>query len=145
MEQKAAAIRGYSRLGKILSERDMTVADLGRLLDRRRVRVNPKTLYRLGDPTAAIERLDMAVAGEICKALTIDLSTLVSFETVRPGLHKLSPARQRRLDVLLDRQSEGKLSGREQSELVDLVEEAERLTLQNARLLSRARHATLRT
>lgn len=141
MEERVIPLRAYSRLGKILAGRNMTVADLGRLLGRRKIQLNPKTLYRLSDPTAPIERLDMAVAGEVCEALKIDLSELVSFEAARPSLSRLTPSHQRRLDALLERQSEGTLGGRERQELASLVEEAEQLTLRNAKLLARARHA----
>jgi len=146
MEETADTLRCYSRLRTILSERKMTVAELGRALGRRGLRVNVKTLYRLTDPTAPIERLDMAVAGEICKALEVDLSHLVSFEAARrdAGLRRISPARQRRLDALLKRQAEGRLTVHDRRELSDLVEEAERLTLQNARTLARARQAAVR-
>ena len=146
MEEKAPSLHCYSQLRKILSERDLAVADLHRALGRRGVRVNVKTLYRLVDPTAPIERLDMAVAGEICAALRIDLSRLVSFDAARRdvGLQTIAPARQRRLDALLERQAEGTLSVRERGELSGLVEEAERLTLRNARTLARARHAAAR-
>jgi hypothetical protein len=125
----------------------MTVADLERALARRGMKVNVKTLYRLTDPTAPIERLDMAVAGEICKALGIDLSHLVAFEAARrdAGLQRFAPGRQHRLDQLLERQAEERLTGQEQKELADLVEEAERLTLRNARTLARARRAAVRT
>jgi len=147
MEEKATSLRCYSRLTNILSERKMTVADLGRALCRRGIRVNPKTLYRLTDPTAAIERLDMAVAGEICKALEIEISLLVSFESGRrdAGLQRLALARQRRLDILLERQAEGRLAAGEEKELASLVQEAEQLTLRNARTLARSRHASART
>lgn len=143
MEERAPAIRCYSRLSNILSERKMTVADLARELGRRDVHINLKTLYRLTDPIAAIERLDMGVAGEICKVLRIDLSVLVSFEASRrdTGFKKLPPGRQRRLDALLDHQSTSELSVREKKDLAELVREAEELTLHNARTLARARHA----
>ena len=146
MEEKAASLRCYSRLSNLLSERKTTVADLARALARRGVRINLKTLYRLTDPTAPIGRLDMAIAGEICRALEIDLTLLVSFEAGRrdAGLQRLSLARQRRLDALLDRQAEGGLGVREKKELSHLVREAEELTLRNARTLARARHAVAR-
>jgi DNA-binding Xre family transcriptional regulator len=147
MEEKVTSLRCYSRLTNILSERKMTAADLGRALGRQGIRVNPKTLYRLTDPTTPIERLDMAVAGEICKALEIEISMLVSFESGRrnTGLQRLALTRQRRLDVLLERQAEGRLEAREDKELADLVREAELLTLRNARTLARSRHAASRT
>lgn len=147
MEERATSLRCYSRLSNILSERKMNVADLSRALARREVRVNLKTLYRLTNPTATIERLDMAVAGEVCKVLGIDLSHLVTFEAARrdAGLQKLPLSKQRRLDTLLDHQSSGVLGAREKKELEDLVREAEELTLRNARTLARARHAVSRT
>jgi len=147
VEEKVKSLRCYSRLANILSERKMTVADLGRAFGRRGTRVNPKTLYRLTDPTAPIERLDMAVAGEICKALEIEISMLVSFESGRrdTGLQRLALAKQRRLDALLERQAEGRVAAREEKELASLVREAEQLTLRNARTLARSRHAAART
>jgi len=141
-EERAVPLRAYSRLGKILADRKMSVADLGRRLGRRGARLNPKTLYRLSDPTVPIERLDMAVAGEVCEVLQVDLSELVSFEAARPSLERLTVSQQRRLDALLERQSQGALGDRERRELAHLVDEAERLTLRNAKLLARARHAT---
>ena len=147
MEARATALTCYARLSNLLSERGMTVADLSRSLARRGTQVNLKTLYRLTDPTAPIERLDMVVAGEICKVLGIDLSLLVSFEAGRreAGLQRLSSPRQRRLDVLLDRQAAGRLRAPEQTELSELVKEAEALTLRNARTLARSRQAAVRT
>ncbi len=146
MEEKARPISCYSRLWKILSDRRMSVADLDRAIARKGAKVNPKTLYRLADPTAPIERLDTVIAGLICDILNVDLSHLLSFEAVREGaaLQRLSSARQRRLDALLDRQAEGRLQAGERRELAALVEEAERMTLRNARALARARKAAVR-
>ena len=141
MERTAGRLVCYSRLGNILSDREMTVAEFHRGLARRGVRVNLKTLYRLADPTAPIERLDMTVAAEICKALEVSLSDVVTFEAGRRdvGLRKLPAAQQRRLDALLERNAETGLSRQERKELSHLVKEAERLTLRNARMLARAR------
>jgi len=141
MEEKATPLRCYSRLRQILSQRKMTVMELRRALARKGVRVDPKTLYRLTDPTAEIERLDTQIAGSICTVLGVDLARLLEFESERRkiGLRRLTGLRQRRLDALLERQAAGRLTGRERAELEGLVEEAERLTLANARVLSRAR------
>jgi len=146
MEEKARPISCYSRLWQILSERQMTVADLDRAITRKGVKLNPKTLYRMADPTAPIERLDTVVAGLICEILGVDLSHLLSFEAVRRGasLQRLSPAKQRRLDTLLEHQAEGRLGAGDRRELTALVEEAERLTLKNARALAKARQAAAR-
>jgi hypothetical protein len=147
VEEKVRPLQCYSRLHRLLFEREMTVASLERTLRRRGVRVNLKTLYRLADPTTHIERLDTAVAGLICDILGVELSQLLSFEAVRRGaaLQRLSPASQRRLDQLLERQSGGRLPEGDRRDLARLVDEAERLTLQNARALARARKATART
>lgn len=52
------------------------------------------------------------------------------------GLLHLSARRQRRLDDLMAKNSNGDLTGSEQRELHDLVRETEALTLANARALA---------
>jgi hypothetical protein len=53
-----------------------------------------------------------------------------------PKLKKFSPSKQRRMDALLDKQSEGTISPTERERLKQLVAEAERLMVENAKLLS---------
>jgi hypothetical protein len=144
MEEKAPPLKCYSMLRRLLFEKRMTVADLQRVLAKRGFRVNVKTLYRLADPTAMVERLDTEVAGRLCEALKVDLSRLLAFESVRDeiGLRRLPPVRQRRLDRLLEKQAKGRLGRKERGTLQALVEEAERLTVSNAKMLARARAAT---
>jgi len=48
----------------------------------------------------------------------------------------LSPKKQQRLDLLLDRANEGKLTSQQSQELNQLIEEAQLLTLRKARLLA---------
>lgn len=141
MGEPAIRLRCYSRLRRILCERGITVAELARLLAKRGTSVNIKTLYRLADPTVQIERLEMTVTAGVCEVLGIDLSALLTFEAFRreAGLRRLSSISQKRLDVLLRKQAEGRISAREARELRDRVDEAERLTLENARKLARAR------
>jgi len=55
---------------------------------------------------------------------------------VPPKLQKLSPAKHRRLDQLLDKNSEGKISARERALLDQLVTEAEELMVANAKRLA---------
>ena len=53
-----------------------------------------------------------------------------------PKLRKFPAAKQRRLDELLEKNSEGTISGNERRRLEHLVEEAEELMVANARLLA---------
>jgi vacuolar-type H+-ATPase subunit H len=50
----------------------------------------------------------------------------------------LSPKKQKRLDLLLDRANEGKLTPQQSQELEQLIEEAQLLTIRKARLLADA-------
>ena len=54
-----------------------------------------------------------------------------------PRIEKLPAAKQRRLDQLLDKNSEGTITPQEKSRLEKLVAEAERLTVANAKRLAR--------
>jgi hypothetical protein len=146
MEVKASPLLCYSRLQAVLVERGMNVADLHRRLARHGVRVNLKTLYRLTDPLSPIERLDMGVAGAICRALEAELARLFVFEAPRAGarLQRLHTTDQRQLDALLEKQAGAGLSKREDRELKALVDKAERLTRANARMLARARRSPAR-
>jgi hypothetical protein len=50
-------------------------------------------------------------------------------------VQKFDPKKQRRLDLLMDKNNEGELTSAERSELVTLVRAAEKLMLENARAL----------
>jgi hypothetical protein len=54
---------------------------------------------------------------------------------VPPKLKKFPAAKQRRLDELLEKNSEGNITGREKARLEQLVAEAEQLMVANAKLL----------
>jgi hypothetical protein len=54
-----------------------------------------------------------------------------------PKLKKLSVAKQRQLDELLDKNSEGTISASETMRLKELVAEAEELSVANAKLLAK--------
>ena len=56
---------------------------------------------------------------------------------VPPKLKKFPAAKQRRLDELLEKNSEGNITGREKARLKQLVAEAEQLMVANAKLLAR--------
>jgi len=53
-----------------------------------------------------------------------------------PKLKKFPPAKQRRMDELLDKQSEGIISPAERARLQQLVAEAEQLMVENGKLLA---------
>ena len=57
-----------------------------------------------------------------------------------PKLQKFPAARQRRLDQLLDKNSEGTITRKEKGTLEQLVAEAERLMVANAKRLAEFAH-----
>jgi hypothetical protein len=130
-------IMAYSRLHEVLAERSLTVPELHRRLQQRKVKVNIKSLYRLNDAQRPLARLDLRVAGAICQLCDVTLADLVDFSGEAGKLEKLSAEKQRRLDVLMRKNNEGKLSKREQAELERLVRETQEITLHNARILAR--------
>lgn len=129
-------IVAYSRLPKILAERRLSVPELHRRLQQENQAVNIKSLYRLNDPRQPLARLDLRVAGAICQLCEVTLADLVDFSGQGAKLATLPSAKQERLDVLMDRSNEGKLSRKEQRELQDLVRETQEITLHNARILA---------
>jgi hypothetical protein len=128
-------VQAYSHLNRVLGDRRLTVPELHRRMQRRGLRVNLKSLYRLSKEQP-LDRLDLRVAGAICLVCDIPLSDLIVFETSGPKLRRLAAAKQKRLDQLMARNNEGTLSRAEQEELRALVREAERMTLDNARTLA---------
>jgi hypothetical protein len=57
--------------------------------------------------------------------------------TLPPKVKRLAAAKQRRLDELLEKNSEGTIAPAEKARLEQLVAEAEQLMVKNARLLAR--------
>jgi hypothetical protein len=130
-------IMAYSRLQQVLAERSLTVPELHRRLQQRKIKVNIKSLYRLNDAQQPLARLDLRVAGAICQLCDVTLADLVDFSGEAGKLEKISTEKQRRLDALMRKNNEGKLSKREQGELEQLVRETQQITLHNARILAR--------
>lgn len=58
-------------------------------------------------------------------------------KTLAPKIEKLPSAKQKRLDELLDKNSEGVITAIEKAKLEHLVAEAERLMVANAKRLAR--------
>jgi len=131
--------QAYSRLKRLLSERNITVPELQKRIQQRGMHVNLKSLYRLSREHQPLARLDLRVAGAICQVCEVPLSELITFETPKGTLHRLAVAKQTRLDTLMAKHNEGQLTGGEHEELQALVHEAEEMTLANARILARQR------
>ena len=132
-------VQAYSRLKRVLDARKMTVPELHRRIERDGMSVNLKSLYRLSKEHQTLERLDLRVAGAICQVCDVPLSELITFETSKRRLQRFSPAKQKRLDVLMAKNNEGQLTKTESEELQALVREAEEMTLANAQVLARQR------
>jgi hypothetical protein len=129
-------VRAYSQLKRLLGEQKLTVPELHRRMRRQGLRVNLKSLYRLQNDRQPLERLDLRVAGAICQVCRVPLSELIAFTPRKEKLRRLPAARQKRLDALMAKNSEGRMTRAEQDELRGLVREAEEITLANARILA---------
>lgn len=123
----------FSRLGRILKARKMTVADLQERLERAGMRSHRKQLARLQEENEPLGRLDLRLAATICEVCRVPLSNLIVF---RNPLRTFSRAKQKRLDELMSANSQGILTESERGELESLVGEAQAMTLHNARVLA---------
>jgi hypothetical protein len=115
----------YPRLGVLLDERNLTVAELARRLrERFGLEVNLKTLYRLAQD-APVQRADLEIAGAAAALLGVGLDDLFAVEAVPVGgdslPEALSSEQSRRLAALFALRAERALSGEEQAELDALV------------------------
>ena len=126
----------FSRLRRVLSEQNISVPELHRRINKRGMRVNLKSLYRLAHDLEPLARLDLRVAGAVCQVCQVPLSELIAFAPEKPRLQRLSAAKQKRLDALMTKNNDGKLTRAEHEELRGLVREAEEIALANARILA---------
>jgi hypothetical protein len=133
-------VQAYSRLKRVLDEQNSTVPELHRRMREQGLRINLKSLYRLRNDRQPLERLDLRVAGAICQVLDLPLSELIVFEAPRRKLRRLVSAKQKRLDALMAKSNDGRLTNVEAQELRTLVREAEEVMLDNARQLAEQRH-----
>jgi len=136
MKEEKTMLVAYSRLRKILDERRLSVPELHRRLQQQDRGVNIKSLYRLNDAQQPLTRLDLRVAGAICQLCDVTLADLVDFSAQGAKLATLAAEKQDRLDMLMDKNNQGRLSRKEQRELQDLVRETQDITLHNARILA---------
>ena len=124
----------YSRLASILARQNLSVLALQRTLEEAGVPVNIKSLYRLAED-GPLQKIDLRIAAAICKVCAVSLGELISFEKPPSQLHRLSAKAQARLDELMTRNNEGKLTAAGRREFLALADEAHQLSLANARLL----------
>jgi DNA-binding Xre family transcriptional regulator len=129
-------IVAYSRLKRILAERRLSVPELHRRLQKQDQGVNIKSLYRLNDARQPLARLDLRVAGAICQLCDVTLADLVDFSAHGARLAAIAAEKQDRLDLLMDKNNQGKLTRSERRELQDLVRETQEISLRNARILA---------
>ena len=129
----------HSHLKHLLEQQRVSIPELQRKMRSQGLEVSVKSLYRLQNDRHPVERLDMRVAGAICQVCAVPLSAWIVFEAETPALHRLISEKQSRLDALMARSNAGSLTPTEREELAHLVQEAEEITLANARLLTRQR------
>ncbi|HZQ98069.1 MAG TPA: helix-turn-helix transcriptional regulator [Chloroflexota bacterium] len=114
----------YPRLGELLQERKLTVAELQRQIESRyALPVDRKTLYRLTyhEP---VRRAELDVAAAVAAVLNVGLDDLFEVEAnpVTEELLDLTPEEASRMAELLDAQARRQLDGVERAELDGLVD-----------------------
>jgi hypothetical protein len=124
----------WSNLGMLLAERNVSVLALYKRLEKNGVSVNLKSLYRLA-ASLPLQKIDVRIVKGVCLVLGIDLSELIQLDKPKLSLSKLDPAAQTRIASLLDKGNRGTITKREKAELERLIEEAQKISLHNARVL----------
>ena len=113
---------------------NLSVLDLQKTLQKRGVSVNVKSLYRLAEP-APLWKIDTRIVNAICQTFDLELGDLIQLEKPTKELKRLAAERQQRLDALMQKNNAGELTRAERAELTRLVEESQRISRQNARVL----------
>jgi DNA-binding Xre family transcriptional regulator len=124
----------WSTLPNLLAEKNLTVADLHEILRKRGFEVNKKSLYRLTTPQP-IQKLDTSIVRAVCEALDVRLQDLIQFQKPKFELKRLDLKSQRELDRLMDKNNEGELTKNEQARFQILLDEAQSISLYNAKAL----------
>jgi DNA-binding Xre family transcriptional regulator len=124
----------WSTLPTLLAEKNLTIADLHQILQQRGFAVNKKSLYRLAAPQP-VQKIDATIVRAVCEALEVRLQDLIQFQKPKFELKRLEPKSQRELDRLMDKNNEGELTKSEQARFKVLLDEAQRISLYNAKAL----------
>ena len=98
--------------------------------------VNIKSVYRLATDEP-LHKVDLQFASTICLARDIQLGDLLTFEKPRAQLG--------RLDALMTKSNDGKLTATERKEFAQFAEKAHRISMENARVLQAERRRNERT
>jgi hypothetical protein len=133
----------YSHLSQILTTHRFTVADLCKRLTEKGVSFDRKTVYRLAS-FKPLQTINAPILGAVCDELNIGVEEVIAWEPSKPELHRIDDKTQQRLSFLMARNNEGKLTAAEARELADLGNYAEKLSLENARILADAAAAAKR-
>jgi DNA-binding Xre family transcriptional regulator len=133
----------YSRLSRILTTHRFTVADLCKRLSEKGVPFDRKTVYRLAG-FKPMQTINAPILGAVCEELNIDVGDVIAWEPSKPELHRIDEKTQERLSFLMGRNNEGELTAAQARELAELGDYAEKLSLENARILADAAAAAKR-
>jgi DNA-binding Xre family transcriptional regulator len=124
----------WSTLRTLLAEKNLTVVDLHEILRQQGVDVNKKSLYRLAT-SRPVQKLDTAIARAICEALDVRLEDLIQFQKPKFELRRLNRRSEQELERLMDKNNEGKLTEKEQARFKALLDEVQKITLYNSKML----------
>jgi DNA-binding Xre family transcriptional regulator len=136
----------WSTLPNLLAEKNLTVADLHHILEKRGFDVNKKSLYRLA-ASRPMQKLDTTIVRAVCEALDVGLQDLIQFQKPKFELKRLDPKSQQELDRLMDKNNQGELTKTEQARFKALLDEVQKISLYNAKALlnqKRLRESTSR-
>jgi hypothetical protein len=123
----------FSLVGQVLAERNWKPSDLIDRLDKRGYTFDRKTVYRLTQPLP-IERISGRLVRALCEVFQLTVEDLISLEP--PRLRKIDAKSDKRLSELMEKNSRGELSEKEREDFQELGAAAERISLENARLLA---------
>ena len=96
--------------------------------------MNVKSLYRLTEDEP-LQKIDLRIAAAICHTVGIALSDLITFERPKAQLKRLDGRALMRLDALMAKNNEGRLTTAQRKEFVALADQAHRISMENARTL----------
>jgi hypothetical protein len=113
----------------------MSVLQLHKELEKDGVSVNSKSLYRLASTSEPLQKIDVRIVKAICKRLEVAFNELIQLNEPELRLLKLDSVTQKHISQLLDKNSKGTITARERATLERLVEDAEKVSLHNARVL----------
>jgi DNA-binding Xre family transcriptional regulator len=125
----------YSRLSRILATQRFTVADLCKRLSQKGIPFDRKTVYRLAG-FKPMQTINAPILGAVCEELNIGVGDIIAWEPSKPELLRIDEKTQERLSYLMAGNNEGPLTADEARELAELGDYAEKLSLENARILA---------